>query len=489
VAAMPSVGRIKQLSVLGVVTAAVLGFSAGSASADTDVWLWACHGPDGRGLPLNALEVAGHFQASAAYDGSITDVGDTCTQPSGGGKKAGLPAGAVHGASSALLQFDVPPGLQMAQVKIRRETTGLAGNTGGQSYAVTNTNNANPLEAPTGANVSGELDKTFTGNGAGDQLRIGVSCSASPSQSCPATSDPDGPVSVFVSRVGMRVSEIVPQDAKDTAPKFAIGGLTKPAAADAQGNITLDIRATDAGMGLRDAVAWFDDQTATPKSFGGTNCTELTPNDASIDLPLDADCPKVGNVSLTAKAGPSFLSNADHTLYVQVTDWAGHTTRVSEVVPVLNNPDLGTFTRTLSIGTSGITTNPNQNGANNGSGGVAGASATSCRSPRLSMVLSEKPLRVRKGVPVLKRNKRYKFNGRLTCVINGKRRSAPKRTRIDILSQIGKKTTEGPGTTTAGSGKISVILAYPKSRTLIFRFTNSDGQRSQVRIKITVAKK
>src|SRR4051794_16326635 len=90
VAAMPSVGRIKQLSVLGVATAAVLGFSAGSASADTDVWLWACHGPgtNGAGLPLNALQTSGHFAASTMYDGAITDVGDTCTQPTGGGKRA-----------------------------------------------------------------------------------------------------------------------------------------------------------------------------------------------------------------------------------------------------------------------------------------------------------------------------------------------------------------------------------------------------------------
>ena len=42
---------------------------------------------------------------------------------------------------------------------------------------------------------------------------------------------------------------------------------------------------------------------------------------------------------------------------------------------------------------------------------------------------------------------------------------------------------------TRNSGNLTVILAYKSSRLITFRFTNSDGQRSQVRIKVTVAKK
>ena len=68
-------------------------------------------------------------------------------------------------------------------------------------------------------------------------------------------------------------------------------------------------------------------------------------------------------------------------------------------------------------------------------------------------------------MPVLQRGKRYRFNGRLTCVINGKRRSAPKRTRIDILNTVGKRTFEKPGTTIRDKGRLTVILAYRSSRT------------------------
>ena len=83
----------------------------------------------------------------------------------------------------------------------------------------------------------------------------------------------------------------------------------------------------------------------------------------------------------------------------------------------------------------------------------------------------------------------YRFTGRLTCVINGRRQSAPKRARIDLLNTIGKKTSEKSGTTVAAKGAFQIILAYPSSRTLTFRFTNSNGQRSQVKIKVKIAKR
>jgi hypothetical protein len=41
----------------------------------------------------------------------------------------------------------------------------------------------------------------------------------------------------------------------------------------------------------------------------------------------------------------------------------------------------------------------------------------------------------------------------------------------------------------AGKGRISIILSYRSSRTIIFRFTSTDGQRSQVSIKVRVQKK
>ena len=105
------------------------------------------------------------------------------------------------------------------------------------------------------------------------------------------------------------------------------------------------------------------------------------------------------------------------------------------------------------------------------------------------MTLSQKPMRVSRGVAVLQYGKRYRFRGRLTCVINGRRVSAPKRARVDIFNTVGKKTVEKAGTTVRDKGNLTVILSYKSSRLIRFRFTSSTGQRSQVSIRIKVEKK
>ena len=101
------------------------------------------------------------------------------------------------------------------------------------------------------------------------------------------------------------------------------------------------------------------------------------------------------------------------------------------------------------------------------------------------MVLAQKPLRVSKGRPVLRANKRYRFTGRLTCVVNGNRRLGAQ-ARSHRPAQHGRQETiEKSGTTVRAKGAFQIILAYPSSRLITFRFTNSDGQRSQVRIRVS----
>ncbi len=215
-------------------------------------------------------------------------------------------------------------------------------------------------------------------------------------------------------------------------------------------------------------------------------------------MPLDAKCNffedhlplLMVDAAIKLPNGTVGLPNGDgYSLNYRVTDWAGNEYNESKPLSLNNNPDLGKSSQTLSIGTSGTTTPNATTNTSGGSGGVAGASAQSCRSPRLSFSLSQKPMRISKGVPVLQYGKRYRFNGRLTCVINGKRKSAPKRARVDILNKIGKKTYEKAGTTVRDTGKLTVILSYKTSRTITFRFTNTDGQRSTVSIKVKVEKK
>jgi hypothetical protein len=462
VAAMPSFSRIKQLSVLGVAVATLGVTASGASAASNDVWVWACHGPAGEDL------------GNVFGSNNLTDYGVGCDAPGdidAGGLHGQLAVGggAIPYGTTAGANLTVPPGTQLTAVRVQRRVTNAAANVIYTASAL-----GGSLESVQGANVAAE-DKTFPitpGSTVSGTVGLKLECT-SPS-SCPSTD----PATLDVSSLAMKVA--------DTAkPSVAVGGYQSPADKD----LKLDFAGTDVGTGLRTAEAWITGQGVVRGDFPGTNCRDLTPNDATVDMPLDAKCSFADHAYLTVPV-TGLPNGPGYTLNYRVTDWAGNEYTESKPLAINVNPYLGTNTQTLSIGTSGTTTpNANTNNNNGGSGGVAGASAQSCRSPRLSFSLSNKPMRISKGVPVLQYGKRYRFNGRLTCVINGKRKSAPKRARVDILNKVGKKTIEKAGTTVRDKGRLTVILSYKSSRSISFRFTNSDGQRSTVTIKIKVEKK
>jgi hypothetical protein len=468
VAAMPSVGLKMKLSVLGVAMAA-LGVSTSSASA-SDVWLWACHGPAGAGIgnslgntnfePFNGGCATPSSDLDSGLRGDLTPVG-----------------GKITYGDNVSASLTVPPNTKLTGLRLQRRATGVVT---GVEYSATALNAVLPAESKSGADVAAD-DKSFTidpGSTVGGNVLLKLICA--PTTGCPAAA----PALLDVSRVGLKVTEA--GDA--VGPTFAVGGTRSPAA----GTLDLDVRANDPGVGLQWAQAYIEGTAPpAPTRFAASNCDELTPGDATIDLPLDNDCPHVSNVGVSVNTNtPATPDATNYTLVVRVADWAGNVTEQRSTVEVANNVNLGTNTQTLSIGTSGSTT-PNvvANTNTTSQGGVAGSSSQNCNTPRLSFSLSQKPMRISKGVPVLQSGKRYRFNGRLTCVINGKRRSAPKRARVDITNKVGKKTLDKAGTTVRDNGKLTVILAYKSSRTITFRFTNSDGKRSQVSIKVKVEKK
>jgi hypothetical protein len=143
----------------------------------------------------------------------------------------------------------------------------------------------------------------------------------------------------------------------------------------------------------------------------------------------------------------------------------------------------------LSIGSDPTVESPSQNPGTKNGGGVEGANESSCQSPRLSMSLSQKPLRVSHGVPVLLKNKSYRFTGRLTCIVNKRRQSAPKGTRIEVRNTVGRKTVQKPSGKVGNGGKITLVLKYASSRTIEFRFTSADNKTSKVRIKVRIAQR
>jgi hypothetical protein len=179
-------------------------------------------------------------------------------------------------------------------------------------------------------------------------------------------------------------------------------------------------------------------------------------------------------------------------LVITVHDSSGDEAVIASEVEVWNNrgPNCSpSCSAALSIGSDPTAEAPAVNPGTKPGGGVQGANESSCKSPRLSMSLGQKPLRVSHGVPVLLKNKSYRFTGRLTCLINGKRKSAAKGARIEVRNTVGRKTVRKANGKVGNGGKITVLLKYPSSRTIEFRFTSADGKTSKVHIKVRIAQR
>jgi hypothetical protein len=480
---MPLRGGLR-LSVIALTLGGSL-VAAGAASAN-DVTLWACHGPGGEALG------AAPFQANGANP-DIYGVGcdQNAATPAAGGLDATLPSTA--GAANKSLTAALPLNVTLSSVTLTRRTNGFDQTevppAGGKQHYTASVDGTALESATLGTDAPLTFAPAFTKAAAGRTLSLTVSCDATPSNSCGGN-----PVGVDLAKAALNVTDSNP-------PTAAVGGV----GSDASGTMKIAVWATDVGLGLDRAEAWVDGQKAAIGYYGGTDCQDLTPGDAHVDLPLGASCPLSGRLNInndpahdptpdtSLKIDTNAYADGQHKLTVLLFDAAQNQTTLvnNQTFTITNhattcgNPCL----QALNIG-SGST--PQQNGSSNnnggGTGGVAGASAVSCSSPRLSMELSQKPLRVSGNSPVLKSGKRYRFRGRLTCIVNKKRVSAPRFARIDLLNVIGKRTVTKGGTAVRTRGRITIILAYKSSRTLIFRYTNPDGKRSQVKIKIKVAK-
>ncbi len=393
--------------------------------------------------------------------------------------------GGAHVVSGSAFNVRIPNGLELKSALISRSTTFPEGSS--SRYAAT----LKWYAGPDSARVfhSQELDWATT-NVNGD-VTPDAPASAPISDAGIAFEVTGAGAAADVQRVGLTLDD--PAD-----PTAAVGGIGPSANVSADPKdpnypySTVAVWANDNGSGLWKTELYIDDQLAGSFEYvdshgAGQACVDALRN--GTPLPLENDCLHAYGEPRGIKFDSTKFADGKHKATVKLYDVSG---RVAEPVKdasfeILNHPDPGNKTANLSIGSG---SSAQQNGSNNGgSGGVAGKSATSCSSPRLSMELSQRPLRVSRGVPVLVSGKRYRFRGKLTCLVAGKRRSAPARTPIQLLNTIGKRTYRKGGATVRGKGAITIILAYRSSRTLVFRYTNPDGKRSQVKLKIKVVKK
>ena len=415
---------------------------------------------------------------------AVTCAAGLATAGSASANEIVLEAGALSVTPNASATVNVPPGLVLKQALLSRATTFPEGVNG--SYTATfkyytgpdnnRTLNTEQIDSAT-TNVNGDVSPTVTGVGADPQIAFAITGAGA---------------SADLTRVGLRVDD--PQDPSGSVGGLAPNGNVSSPNADVHATNTIDVWGNDNGAGLWKSELYVDGVLAGTFEYVNEDGTGRACVDAVNQgraLPVKNDC--LHNYS--GKKGIDFDStrwpDGKHTATVKLYDVSGRVYMPLNNAPfeITNHPDHGNPSANLSIGSGSTSQQNGSNNGNNGTGGVAGESETSCNSPRLSMELSQRPSKLSKGVPVLVSGKRYRFRGKLTCLIGGKRRSAPVKTPIELFNTIGKHTYRKGGATVRANGAITMILSYKSSRTLVFRYTNPDGRRSQVKLKIKVVKK
>jgi hypothetical protein len=260
----------------------------------------------------------------------------------------------------------------------------------------------------------------------------------------------------------------------DAAPTGSVAGWRSPLA-DA---MKLTIWANPDGVPLVSATATLGGVTFPEAAFRNRGCDGLCPVEATITVDtVDDD-------------GDTIVPDGPQELVVTVLDGNGETHELrlpqSPLMLVVDNtvPDYRS-TVTVSVGSGATVPNPSPPG-----GGVGGEEGPICRSPMLSMRLAERPLRFRRGVPVLKRGRTYRYEGRLTCRINGARRGAPRGMEVQVRNRLrGGWTVSKPAVHVRKQGEIVARLAYRSSRVVIFRVRGANGHVARVPIRIRVVRR
>lgn len=260
---------------------------------------------------------------------------------------------------------------------------------------------------------------------------------------------------------------LVAPSVASAAANGSAAGWRSPAA----GSMNLTVQATPdpaTGAALRSARVTLGGVPLATESFADGTCSQTCP--ATVVLAVDThDVP-----------------DGDRLLVVTIEDEDGVGKEIlRQMITVDNTPIVSTPTVIVQIGSGFINPPSSPPGGPGGPGGEPG-----CRAPRLSMRLADKPLRYRRGVPVLKRGKTYRYAGRLTCRIDGRRRPAPRGMKVQVRNRLRAGwTVVKPAIEVRKAGEIVARLAYRSSRTIIFRVRGAGGELVRVRIPIRVVRR
>jgi hypothetical protein len=260
------------------------------------------------------------------------------------------------------------------------------------------------------------------------------------------------------------------------APSVASAAPTGNAAGwrdPASGTLNLTVQATPDGVPLQNAAASLGGELLAVEGFADGTCTVTCPARASLDVDTTE------------------VPDGQRELVVWVTDANGMASELlRREITVENTPRPSpctvrdhTCAVTVQIGSGTISPQPSPPG-----GGVGGETASSCASPKLSMRLASKPLRYRRGVPVLAAGRTYRYAGHLTCRIDGRRRPAPRGTQVQVRNRLRGWTISKPSIRLRKAGDVVAHLAYRSSRVVIFRVRAAGGDVVRVRIPIRVVR-
>ena len=306
-----------------------------------------------------------------------------------------------------------------------------------------------------------------SGAASGGPATAGVDCPRPADERCSAAT----PGAVTIAALVLDVDDAAP-------PRGSVGGLRSPV----RGGLTLEVDATDQGSGLATARALLDGAPLARAALDARCAADLDPATSTPDAPLAGCAHDATRVALTLDLANQSVGT--HRLQVRVADAAGNEADVYDGELAVAGPD-PVFTPTVTLKVGDPRPAAPGGGARGAGSPTAPGTVAQCLAPRLSMALDQRPLRVSRGRPVLRAKGRYRFRGRLTCRAQKVRRSAARGVPVEVLNRVGRRTFGVTGATTTTGGRLTMILSYRTSRTLIFRHRSTSGT-SQVRIAITV---
>ena len=254
--------------------------------------------------------------------------------------------------------------------------------------------------------------------------------------------------------------------AASAVPDAAVGGVQDPASV---GVLDLEVLAkeTEPDVELVAVTALLDGGIADHVLLEDGTCTTIA-------------CPVV--VPLTVVT--STKADGIHLLEVVVENSEGEQFLWERELEIDNTPPQSTPTVTVSVGSGNVVLSPPPGGGQTDPQGTD----RGCAAPRLSVFLDDDPLRFRRGVPVLARGRKYRFAGRLTCRVDGRRRPAPRGTEVQVRNRVNGHTIAKPSLRVRANGVIATRLAYRTSRVIVFRVRGAGGSLHRVVIPIRVVK-